>query len=74
MIATGKAALVYDRPFFNEFLVKIDNRDNVYDRAIAKGILPGVKVGDDKLLIAVTEKRTKGEVDELLAEFTSDPS
>ena len=74
LIATGKAALVYDRPFFNEFLVKIDNRDNVYDRAIAKGILPGVKVGDDKLLIAVTEKRTKGEVDELLAEFTSDPS
>ena len=74
LIATGKAALVYDRPFFNEFLVKIDNRDNVYDRAIATGILPGVKVGDDKLLIAVTEKRTKGEVDELLAEFTSDPS
>lgn len=63
----GKAQLVYDhRPFFNEFLVRINNRDEAFDRAIARGILPGVKVGKDKLLVAVTEKRTKEEVDTLI--------
>ncbi len=66
MIATGKVSLVYNHPFFNEFLVKIENRDKFYDKAIEKGILPGVKVGKDQLLIAVTEKRTKEEMNLLL--------
>ncbi|MGG6545095.1 UNVERIFIED_CONTAM: aminomethyl-transferring glycine dehydrogenase subunit GcvPA [Prevotella sp. 15_C9] len=67
MIATGKAQLVYKQPFFNEFFVKIDNRDAFYDKAIEKGMLPGVKVGKDQLLIAVTEKRTKDEIEALVA-------
>ena len=67
MVATGKAQLVYNQPFFNEFLVKVENRDAFYDKAIEKGILPGVKVGDDQLLVAVTEKRTKEEMDALVA-------
>ena len=67
MIATGKAQLVYKQPFFNEFLVKIDNRDAFYDKAIERGMLPGVKVGKDQLLIAVTEKRTKDEIEALVA-------
>lgn len=67
LTATGKARLVYaDKPFFNEFYVSIDNRDDFYNRAIDKGILPGVKVSDDGLLVAVTEKRTKEEIDELV--------
>ncbi|WP_028898112.1 aminomethyl-transferring glycine dehydrogenase subunit GcvPA [Prevotella sp. HUN102] len=67
MVATGKAELVYNQPFFNEFLIKIENRDVFYDKAIEKGILPGVKVCDDKLLVAVTEKRTKEEIEALVA-------
>lgn len=67
MVATGKAQLVYNQPFFNEFLIKIENRDAFYDKAIEKGILPGVKVCDDKLLVAVTEKRTKEEIEALVA-------
>ncbi len=66
-IATGKARLVYDKPFFNEFLVDIDGRDEFYDRAVEKGFVPGVKVGRSGLLIAVTEQRTKDEADELAA-------
>lgn len=69
LLATGKARLVFDQPFFNEFLVAVDNRDALYDKAIANGILPGVKVDDDKLLISVTEKRSKEEVDQLVALF-----
>ena len=47
--------------------MKVENRDAFYDKAIEKGILPGVKVGDDQLLVAVTEKRTKEEMEALVA-------
>ncbi|GAB6981835.1 aminomethyl-transferring glycine dehydrogenase subunit GcvPA [Prevotella dentasini] len=67
LLKTGKAQLVYERPFFNEFLIRIDHRDDFFDKAVAAGILPGVKVGEDQLLIAVTEKRSKEEVDALVA-------
>ncbi|MES5005569.1 aminomethyl-transferring glycine dehydrogenase subunit GcvPA [Prevotella disiens] len=67
MVATGKAKLAYSQPFFNEFLINIENRDTFYDKAIEKGILPGVKVGKNGLLIAVTEKRTKEEMEALIA-------
>ena len=45
----------------------MEDRDTFYDRCLAQGILPGVKVDDDKLLIAVTEKRTLEEIDQLTA-------
>ena len=67
MVATGKAKLAYSQPFFNEFLINIENRDTFYDKAIEKGILPGVKVGKNGLLIAVTEKRTKEDMEALIA-------
>ena len=44
----------------------VEDRDKFFDKAIQQGILPGIKVDDDKLLIAVTEKRTKEEIDTLV--------
>ena len=64
---TGKARLTYNQPFFNEFLLTMDNRDAFYDKAIQAGILPGIKVGNDKLLVASTEKRTKEETDKYVS-------
>jgi glycine dehydrogenase subunit 1 len=65
-LATGKFHLVYDQPFFNEFLVKYDGDvEDLYKRFIEAGILGGVKV-DDGILFAVTEKRTKEEIDNLV--------
>lgn len=69
LISTGKAKLVYNKEFFNEFLVEIQDRDAFFDKAIENGFLPGIKVGKDKLLIAVTEKRTKDEVDSFIELF-----
>ena len=69
LISTGKVKLVYNKEFFNEFLVEIQDRDAFFDKAIEKGFLPGIKVGKDKLLIAVTEKRTKDEVDSFIELF-----
>ncbi|MCR5076962.1 MAG: aminomethyl-transferring glycine dehydrogenase subunit GcvPA [Prevotella sp.] len=66
LIATGKAKLVYNQPFFNEFLITIENRDAFFSKAVCNGILPGIKMGNNQLLIAVTEKRTREEVDTLI--------
>ncbi len=66
LIGTGKVKLVYNKPFFNEFLIQLEDRDTFFDKAIKLGILPGIKIDDDKLLIAVTEKRTKDEIDTLV--------
>ena len=38
--------------------------------AQAHGILAGVKVDEDKLLIAVTEMRTQDEIDDLVSIFS----
>ena len=66
LLATGHFSLVYDKPFFNEFLVKYDGDvDSLYKRFIDAGILGGVKI-DDGILFAVTEKCTKEEIDNLV--------
>ena len=66
LLKTGRFHLVYDQPFFNEFLVKYDgNADILYQRFTDAGFLGGVKQ-DDGILFAVTEKRTKEEIDELV--------
>lgn len=63
---TGRFRLVYDKPFFNEFYVKYDGDvDTLYQRFIDAGFLGGVKF-DDGILFAVTEKRTKEEIDNLV--------
>ena len=63
---TGRFHLAYDQPFFNEFYVKYDGDvDSLYQRFIDAGFLGGVKL-DDGLLFAVTEKRTKEEIDNLV--------
>lgn len=60
-------SLVYpDKPFLNEFVVRVKNADDVLLVAEAQGYLAGVKIADDQLLIAVTEMRTKAEIDRLV--------
>ena len=67
LIATGLFSDKYERPFFNEFCVKYNgNVDRLQQRFIENGILGGVKVDADTLMFAVTEKRTKEEIDKLV--------
>jgi glycine dehydrogenase subunit 1 len=65
--------LRYDQPYFNEVLVRLNRpMDDVLADAAEAGILPGYPVGreypelDDCLLVAVTEKRTRTEIDRLV--------
>ena len=65
---TGKMELTYaDKPFVNEFLMTCKfNPDTLIKKGIEAGVLAGVKTGEDKLLIAVTEMQTKAEMDKLV--------
>ena len=68
LLATGKFHLVYDKPFFNEFLVRYDRDvDELFRFYMMNGILPGLKMSDGSMLIAVTEKHTKEEIDHFVA-------
>lgn len=67
LVKTGRFTLVYNHPFFNEFCVRYDGDVDVLQSKLAdNGILGGVKIADDILMFAVTEKRTKEEIDRLV--------
>lgn len=66
--------VAFEQPFFNEFAVKCPvDAEKVVKHLYSKKILAGYPLGKaypelkDHLLIAVTEKRTKKEMDDLLA-------
>ena len=67
LIATGLFEERYRRPFFNEFCLKYKGDvDRLQRKFIANGIMGGIKVADDTIMFAVTEKRTKEEIDNLV--------
>ena len=72
LIASGKFRPAFNQPFFNEFCVKYvgGNLNELQQRLIDNGILGGIKMADDMLMLAVTEKRTKEEVDLLVSLVT----
>ncbi|WP_281642115.1 aminomethyl-transferring glycine dehydrogenase subunit GcvPA [Hoylesella loescheii] len=72
LIASGKFKPAFNQPFFNEFCVKYvgGNVDELQQHLIDNGILGGIKMADDMLMLTVTEKRTKEEVDLLVSLVT----
>ena len=68
LTAKGHFALVYPRrEFFNEFLVSFDGDAEALLRFLTEnGIFGGIHIGEHQLLIAVTEQRTRDEVDRYL--------
>jgi len=73
----GSLEPAFDRPTFKEFAVRVvDGKlQQRLDTARQQGIFAGVPLGkwypdlDDCLLVAVTEKRTKAEIDQLAGIF-----
>ncbi|MEK4973220.1 aminomethyl-transferring glycine dehydrogenase subunit GcvPA [Niallia sp. FSL R7-0648] len=68
--------IVYEGPSFNEFIIKCNSSISAVNRALLeKGIIGGYDLGRDfkqlenHMLIAVTELRTKEEIDEFVAEM-----
>jgi glycine dehydrogenase subunit 1 len=66
----GVSMLHPDAPFFKEFALKVPNRaDRVVDGLVERGYLGGVpfpRAGEDVLLVAVTERRTREQIDGLV--------
>jgi glycine dehydrogenase subunit 1 len=67
LLATGHFTLAYNQPFFNEFVVRYDGDVNaLQQRWLDNGFFGGIKVADNQLMFAVTEKRTKEEIEKLI--------
>ena len=66
-MATGKFHAVYDKPFLKEFVVKTDLDVKRVNKYLADhGYMGGVEIEPRVLEFAVTEKRTKEEIDTLV--------
>jgi glycine dehydrogenase subunit 1 len=71
--AASSLALAFSRPTFKEFVVRVQGRpvEALIENGLAQNILAGVPLArwypklSDCLLVAVTEKRTKEEIDRL---------
>lgn len=58
----------FNQPFFNEFCINYNgNVDKLLKKLENKGILGGIKINEHILMMTVTEKRTKKEVDYLIS-------
>lgn len=67
LIATGKFTPAFDKPFLKEFVMKTDlDIEAVNERLLDHNIMGGVKIKDNLVMFAVTEKRTKEEIDNLV--------
>ncbi|PAB57718.1 aminomethyl-transferring glycine dehydrogenase subunit GcvPA [Anaeromicrobium sediminis] len=69
---SGKFKPVFNRPFFKEFMITSDlNSSEINEKLLKKGIIGGYEVQRDydelenSLLLCVTEKRSKKEIDKL---------
>ena len=64
LLSTGCFSKKYDAPFFNEFCLTYDGDvDSLIASCADRGFLAGVKVDEHTLMVAVTEQRTKDEID-----------
>lgn len=67
LISTGKFHPAFEKPFLKEFVVKTDlDIDKINARLLEKGIMGGLSLGNGLVEFAVTEKRTKEEIDNLV--------
>jgi glycine dehydrogenase subunit 1 len=72
-------AVQSDAPFFNEFALTVTRAPvaKVVERAREQGIIPGYDLGlvdpklKDRLLVAVTERHTRADIDKLCAALSS---
>lgn len=73
LVKTGKVKLTFgDRTFLNEFAVTTEfDTATLMERCLEHSILPGVALDDHTMLIAVTEMRTRAEIDRLVEIVTT---
>lgn len=67
LLDTGLFRKEFDKPFLKEFVLRTDiDIDALNKKLLAHGIMGGVNLGGGLVAFAVTEKRTKDEIDNLV--------
>ena len=67
--------LLFEKPFFNEFVIKIPNASSVIRTLLQKGIVAGLPLEEyypdmtDCILVCCTEMTTKAQIDRLQSEI-----
>lgn len=73
LIETGKFTLAFNKPFLKEFVLKTDlDIDALNKKLLEKGIMGGLNLGGGLVAFAVTENRTKEEIDTLVSYISED--
>lgn len=72
LVETGKFSYINDLPYGYECALRFNgDLDAFYDACIADGFVPGIKLQDNVLLIAVTELNAKDDLDAFVKEVVS---
>ncbi len=59
-------ALSHNKPVFREFPIRIfGDVDRAIEHCLTNGINPGYRISDNELLVAITEQRTRADIDRL---------
>lgn len=67
LVESGKFTDAYNKPFLKEFVVKTGlDIEAVNKKLLENNIMGGISLGDGKVMFAVTEQRTKEEIDRLI--------
>lgn len=67
LVESGKFTLAFDKPFLKEFTLRTDlDMKKVNARLAENGIMGGIVTGPGLVTFAVTEKRTREEIDRLV--------
>lgn len=59
----AKGIKIDNKNFFNEFVINVENSDIFLDKLNKKDILGGIKLNNNKILVAVTEMITDEDID-----------
>jgi glycine dehydrogenase subunit 1 len=65
LAAIDGVELWHDQPVVREFALRIPDVHAVVERCAAQGVNPGFAYGDDVLIVAITEQRSKQDIDRL---------
>jgi glycine dehydrogenase subunit 1 len=65
LAAIDGVELLHDQPVVREFALRIPSVHDVVERCAAQGVNPGFPYGDDVLIVAITEQRSKADIDRL---------
>lgn len=68
LLHTGRFKPVFNKPFFNEFVVSFDGDvEALQNHWMQKGFFGGIQTSKHNLMFAVTEQRTKEQIDKLVS-------